>query len=152
MKASPGTLFALTVILGLTACEGGLAPESDDSVGTIRGTVTYLGQWPPEDSVRDLRFVALRFVPADTSDFLQLNRIEVSRQLEYGLASDTFSVRGVGTGVFPYSGIARQVTENLFSWAPLGLVSENDGVIILGAGETIDVNVTVDFAHIPRFP
>jgi len=145
---------ALAVVLALLApgCDGGISPAGEDSVGVIQGTVTYTGRWPPPDSVRDLRFVALRFIPADTSDFLQLNRIEVSRSLTYGVSSDTFSIHGVKTGVFPYSGIARQVTENLFSWAPLGLVADNDGVIVLETGQTVLVNVSVDFANIPRFP
>lgn len=136
----------------LQSCDSGIAPPPDTLGGTIVGKVNYRGTWPSADSVRDLRFVALRFVPVDTTDFLQLNRMEVSEQLRYGVSSDTFSISSVQPGLFPYSGVARQITDNIFSWAPVGLVTATGGIIELADAETLQVTVDVDFADIPAFP
>lgn len=142
----------LVLCLFLQSCESGIAPPADSIGGTIVGTVNYRGSWPAADSVQDLRFVALRFVPIDTSDFLQLNRMEVSGRLLYGVAADTFTISDVEPGLFPYSGVARQITENIFSWAPVGLVTANGGILELSSAETLHVLVDVDFAEIPAFP
>ena len=142
----------LVLCLFLQSCESGIAPPPDSVGGTIVGSVNYSGSWPSADSVRDLRFVALRFVPVDTTDFLQLNRMEVSRRLEYGVESDTFTISDVQPGLFPFSGVARQITANIFSWAPVGLVSDNGGIIELSDAETLRVSVAVDFEDIPAFP
>ncbi|MEZ4695131.1 MAG: hypothetical protein R2832_01815 [Rhodothermales bacterium] len=142
----------VAAFLLLAGCDGGLEPPPAGTGAFIRGTITYSGRWPDADSVRDLRFVALRFIPVDTTDFLQLNRIEVSRRLSYGVENDTFSLNNVEPGVFPYSGVARQINANLFSWAPLALYNETDGVLALGSGDTIQIVVNVDFEKIPPFP
>jgi hypothetical protein len=54
--------------------------------------------------------------------------------------------------LFPYSGVARRATDDVFSWGPIGLLVENDGVFSVIEGETTHVHVDVDFANPPDFP
>lgn len=145
-------LPALLLLLFTSGCESGIAPPDDVTPATLHGSINYRGDWPSPDSVLDLRFVALRFVPVDTSDFLQLNRMEISSSLSYGVTSDTFTITGIEPGLFPYSGVARQITSNIFSWAPIGLYGDNSGVIELAEAEVLDIVIDVDFGAIPPFP
>ena len=142
-------LIGLALLLG---CDHGLVPPDSPSSGTIRASVTYIGVWPLESEVHDLRFVAMRFVPRDTADFLQLNRMAISDRLEYNVRSQEVEISEVETGAFLYTGIAQQFSKDLLSWRPLGLYEENDGVFFVTKSETTDVSIVVDFASLPVFP
>ena len=150
-------LFDVTICLfcglwALAGCDSGIAPPDGNRVGTIQGVITYSDPWPSADQFREIRFVALRFVPRDTADFLQLNRIEFSDALSYGVSTDSFLIPDVPVGFFPYSGVARQATADIFSWGPIGLYAENDGVFSVTEAETTFVRVSVDFENPPPFP
>ncbi len=136
----------------MSGCDHGLSPPDQPPTGAIRGVVTYTGTWPPLSEVFDLRYVAMRFVPTDTADFLQLNRMAISDGLDYGVSSDTFLVPDVQTGGFLYSGIAQQFEDNILSWKPIGIYEENDGFFSVEQGRTTEVEIRVDFASPPVFP
>lgn len=83
------SLFSITSLLG---CDGGLAPPPPaPPAGAIHGTIEYSGQWPPADSLYDLRFVAFKIPPQTTSDFLDLGNLIFSERLNFFVDSDTFS-------------------------------------------------------------
>ncbi len=113
----------LVLLLLLSACDGGLEPP-DTSTGAIRAAIAYppLDQWPSADSLRDLRFVALRFVPRDTTDFFDLNRISFSDGLARRVLADTVVLAGVPATFYPYAGVAQQFTSNVLDQRPVGLV------------------------------
>lgn len=140
------------VVILLVGCDHGLEPPGEPITGAIRAEITYFGQWPPQDSVRDLRFVAMRFVPTDTSDFLQLNRLVFSDRLEYGVEAQALTMEGVEAGPFLYAGVAQQYGSDALDWKPVGIVAENDGVFIVRQDETTHVSVEVDFQDPPPFP
>jgi len=142
----------LVVLFLITGCDHGLAPPDVPSAGTIRASIEYVGVWPEESDVHDLRFVAMRFVPIDTADFLQLNRMAISNRLDYGVLNQDVEISDVETGVFLYTGIAQQFTSNLLSWRPLGLYEDNDGIFFVTKDETTEVSIVVDFADPPVFP
>ena len=143
-------LAAAAVAAGLGACDGGLAPPEDRGPGAIRGAVRYTGRWPAADSLVDLRFVAMRFVPRDTTDFLQLDRLVFGpTKLATDVAADTFRVDSVPPGTYVYAGVAQHYSRSLFAWRPVGLVSAPFEV---RSGETATVAVDVDFARLPPFP
>lgn len=151
----PPLLLGVLVIAALLAaagCDHGLEPPDRAADGAIYGTVTYSGTWPPESQFRDLRFVAMRFVPQDTLDFLQLNRMEISSRLAYGVEQDSFRISGVAPGVFLYSGIAQQQTSDILSWRPIGLFEENAGLFSVEPASETRINLTVDFENLPVFP
>jgi hypothetical protein len=146
--------FALSSILTLlqAGCDRGLVPPEEPPVGSIRVTITYESHphsWPPEDSLQDLRFVAMRFVPRDTTDFLNLHRIVFSDRLEDNVPGEVILLDDIAVGAFLYSGIAQKYGPGLFAWRPVGLY---DGVFHVRAGETTEVPVNVDFRNPPPFP
>ena len=77
----------LALLLTCTGCDHGLEPPDAVPEGAIRGTITYTqgtAHWPTGDSLRDLRFFALPFVPQDTLDlFRDLNVLVFSDRLAY---------------------------------------------------------------------
>ncbi len=136
-------------------CDHGLAPPDEPATGVIRAYIEYVQgpeDWPPPDSLRDLRFVAMRFVPRDTSDLLQLNRLIFSDRIRDRVSADTVTIAGVETGSFQYSGVAQKFGPDNFDWRPVGIVTANDGFFIVVADETTDVRVIVDFENPPPFP
>jgi hypothetical protein len=152
MRALACLLLALPLAVG---CDHGLAPPPVPPAGAIRGIVVYVGHpdaWPPRDEVRDLRFVAMRFVPRDTADFLQLNRMVISETLRYRVPSDTFFIDDVAAGIFPFSGVAQHFSDDLLAWRPVGLYEGDGGLFEVRPGEVTEVSVTVDFKNPPRFP
>ncbi len=145
-------LLLLALPLIYTGCDHGLEPPDALPLGSIRGTVTYVGQWPPSDSLIDLRFVALPFVPRDTLDlFRHLNQLVISDRLAFNVPTgsiDTFFVDGVPAQIYVYSGVAQQFTRNLFDWRPVGLAD----LFQVRPGEVTELSISVDFNNIPPFP
>lgn len=124
-------------------------------MGVMRINVDYVQDpedWPPEDEFYDFRFVAMRFVPRDTADLLQLNRLEFTSPLARRVSHETVVHDSVETGPFFYSGVAQKFGPGLFEWRPVGLVTANNGIFVVSADETTDVHVEVDFANLPAFP
>lgn len=139
----------------IAACDHGLAPPTSVQTGVISARVSYVGHpdaWPTADSLQDLRFVAMRFVPTDTADFLQLNRMVYSDRLRYNVGAETARVPDVEAGPFLYAGVAQKFGTDPFAWRPVGLVEDEDGVFLVRPGETTHVEVTVDFRNPPVFP
>lgn len=148
-------VFLAMVGAGLLAsCDQGLAPPDEAPAGRLEGTITYVeSSWPPRAEVRDLRFVALPFIPQDTSDlFRDLDQLVISDPLRYGVAQDTFVIADVPAGTYVYNGVAQQFSPDVLDWRPVGLVDENGGLLQVRTGMTTTVHVTVDFTQPPPFP
>lgn len=151
-----------TLVLGLallvaglvSSCDQGLAPPKAPPTGRLQGTIAYVeSTWPPRVAVRDLRFVALPFVPRDTSDlFRDLDQLVISEPLRYGVAQDTFVIPNVPAGTYVYSGVAQQFSADVLDWRPVGLVEQDGGIVQVRAGMTTTVRVMVDFTQPPPFP
>jgi len=114
--------------------------------------IEYVGEWPPRTELRDLRFVAMQFVPRDTADFLQLNRMAISDGLARNVDADTVLIDDVEAGPYPYAGVAQQFAADLLAWRPVGLFTNEGGLILVDPGATTTVSLVVDFDHPPVFP
>ncbi len=148
-------LIGLLAWGGLLACDHGLTPAAEPQ-GTIFVDIAYLDpgtQWPARDSLFDLRFVAMPFLPKDTADFLQLNLLAISRGLDTRTPrpQDTLPL-AADAGVYVYSGVAENFADDLFAWRPVGLYEANGGVFEVLPGQTTRLSVTVDFTNRPPFP
>ena len=142
-------LLLLALLLIYTGCDHGLEPPDAPPFGSIRGTVTYVGVWPSLDSLRDLRFVALPFVPRDTLDLFRcLSQLVFSERLAYNIQADTFFVDSVQAQLYVYSGVAQKFSQNLFDWRPVGLAD----LFQVHPGEVTELSIRVDFDNIPPFP
>ena len=149
------TILFTVLLATLSACDHGLVPPDEPPAGTLIVDVHYAGHpesWPEADELHDLRFVAMRFVPQDTSDFFQLNRMVISNRLDYNVPQQTVVLEAVQATPYPYAGVAQQYGSGTFDWRPIGLVEDNGGVIILAPNETTRVSVTADFLDPPPFP
>lgn len=136
----------------LAGCEGGLEPpvEETNPTGVITGVVTYSGEWPPADSLKDLRFVPLKSVPQTPQDiFADFNNLVFSERLDFNVEQDTFSISQVPNGVYVYNSVAQNYG-TITEWRPVGLYEENDGIIIMD-GDTISITIHVDFDNLPPF-
>lgn len=142
-------------MLALASCDHGFAPPEEPPTGVVLAEITYVDHpeaWPPDDELRELLFVAMRFVPKDTTDFLQLSRMIFSDRLELRVPNQRVVVSDVPTGPYLYAGVAQKYGPDPFDWRPVGLVEENGGAFFVAPGETTRVTVSVDFRNPPRFP
>ena len=145
-------LMLLAGTLASSGCDPGLEPPPEPDAGAIEVIIDYEGAWPPPAELKDLRFVAMRFVPRDTADFLQLNRMAISDRLTFNVEADTVVLHDVQAGPYPYSGVAQQFAADLLAWRPVGLVTRDGGLIIVQPGETTTVSMLVNFDDPPDFP
>ncbi len=139
----------------LAGCDQGFTPPDAPPTGAIMVDITYENHpeaWPESEDIYELLFVALRFVPEDTTDFLQLNRLVFSDRLQFHVAQQTVTLDSVAAGVYPYSGVAHKYGPELFDWRPIGLVEENGGVLVVSSGEITRVSMSADFLNPPPFP
>jgi hypothetical protein len=138
----------------LLSCNKGLEPPPPPPPnGSLIGIVQYSGRWPSEDSLKDLRFVAMRVFPRSVADFTDLNNIEYSPGLKRYVDRDTFRILSIPNGIYPYSGIAQRFGNNVFlDWRPLGLYEGNSGRGLEIFGDTVRIFVQVDFSRLPPFP
>jgi len=146
------TCIILLLSLSLSACDHGLEPPDFSGTGTIVGTIEYVGPWPAIEELQDLRFVGMRFVPRDTSDFLQLNLMAISGGLKKQVDFDEFRVDEVTTGLYLYSGIAQKFDADLLSWRPVGLYTNDGGIFSVAPNQTTEIHIRVDFNNLPIFP
>ncbi|MEZ4700168.1 MAG: hypothetical protein R2834_07540 [Rhodothermales bacterium] len=144
-------VFVIALIVA-SGCDHGLVPPERDAVGAVRGTITYTGAWPSPDSLFDLRFVGMRFIPQDTSDFLQLNRMVISPGLRRNVEQDTFFIGDIDEGVLVYNGIAEKFGPGILDWRPAALYEGGDGTIQIREGEVVTIDLYVDFSTRPPFP
>ena len=142
----------LALLLTYTGCDHGLEPPDVLPPGAIQGSITYTqgrDNWPSGNSLRDLRFFALPFVPQDTLDlFRDLNVLVFSDRLAYQVDSQRVFVDSVASKTYVYSGVAQQFSRNIFDWRPVGLAP----VFEVRPGEVTEVEIEVDFDNLPPFP
>lgn len=151
LKRSVRLLF-LAVLCFFSACDHGLTPPEDAGEGTIEGFLTYEGEWPSADSLLELRFVGMRFIPKDTADFLQLNRMVISDTLSRFVSADSFLIMNVKTGVYVYSGVAENFGDGIIDWRPIELYQPDQGTFVVRSNETTRISINVDLSSRPPFP
>lgn len=139
-------------VLTVSGCDAGLEPPEDGGSGTITGSITYIGAWPESGELKDLRFIAMRFVPQDTTDFFRLNEMVISEKLPYRVSTHSFTIQDAPAGTYFYSGVAQKYADDLLAWRPVGLVEDDGGVFTLARGGTVSIRMEVDFANPPVFP
>ncbi|MCC6395991.1 MAG: hypothetical protein IT282_03160 [Bacteroidetes bacterium] len=164
---------ALCLLFG---CDKGLAPITEDT--GFSGVITFKN-WPPPDSVLELRLVAFEVYPSDSSGIFNalLNgQAAVYPHVTTGVAgaleilgnrsADTvryaFTTEGTilkKDATYNYVVLGWRYGPNYFAdWAPAGVYTETPGTFV-PASVTVrdrrmrkDVNITVDFHNLPPKP
>jgi len=147
-------------------CDQGLAPESASNTVTrphgISGMI-HFRNWPPQDSVVDLRLVSFKGQPSQNlvSDVLNGKAKYTATLLPYGADSISYTLllAPLAPGTFAYTAVAQQYGPNLYTdWRAVGVYhAPNDttrpGAIFVPPDSVVrGINITVDFQHPPPTP
>ncbi len=163
MKCTRSALpLVIVLIVVLSSCNEGLAPRIETS--GISGVIRYKN-WPPLDSLRDLRLVAFKYFPPTNIvlDVLQ------GRAIVYPAIGDTALVpfyvdsliytAPLPAGRYEYVVIAQQYGPNILAdWRPVGQYDLDSNyavpspVIVLEGTITRFIDINVDFRNPPPFP
>jgi hypothetical protein len=149
----PWVVFFL--LLALSACDHGLEPPPATKPG-FGGRITYVGNWPPADSIYLLAVVAFKTFPPTNilADILSGNAVydtSLSRNVEfqdYQILTDP--------ATFQYIVVAQQYGPDIFSqWRVIGTYSDNPSqgtpksVVVSPETFVTSIDITVDFDHPP---
>ena len=146
--------FSILPVAFLVSCDGGLAPieQEPEPFGVIVGSITYTGEWPPEEEFVQFFFVPLKYKPQTFLEvLLDADNLRPSDRLRYNVDEDSFVIDELENGTYIYNVIANQFGPNLLDWRPLGVYTDNDGVITV-EGDTTYIQIDVDFNNLPPFP
>lgn len=152
----------------LWSCDDGIAPittSSGESVAKaygFRGTVDFRN-WPPQDSIVDLRVVA--FISSSPSDIIGevlSGRAEYSETLQPYAADSipyTLYLRRIQPGLVRYIVVAQQYGPDIQAdWRVLTLYNQDadttkpDSLLIIADSVLTGINLLVDFNNIPLLP
>src|ERR1051326_3742840 len=147
-------------------CDQGLAPgTAGNTVPRPHGIsgVIYFKNWPPQDSVVDLRLVSFKDRPSTNivSDVLNGKAKFTGTLNPYGADSISYELilDPLVPGPFAYPAVAQQYGPSLYSdWRAVGLyhaanASTLPGVINVPADSIVrGINITVDFRNPPPAP
>jgi len=166
--------FPAVVLLLLSGCDRGLAPPAPEpwtEFSGFSGTI-HFKNWPPLDSVQELRVVAFRHYPSDSSSIFQLlvsgeavvyPAIGLKSLLQYGADTTSYVMTDDSTslkvGIYEYVVVAQKYGANIFSdWKPAGLYTKTPGSFVPAPVEVILNRITpgydiyVDFHNPPPKP
>lgn len=161
-RTEPTLLFVVASCFFLIGCNEGLAPRVETS--GISGTIRYKN-WPPRDSLRDLRLVAFKVFPPGNI----VQEVLQGRAIVYPPIGDTAlvpfyvdSIRYTAPlppGRYEYVVVAQQFGPNIFTdWRPVGQYDLDTNyavpspVVVLEGTLTRFVDINVDFRNPPPFP
>ncbi len=140
------------------SCDKGLEPPPPSSLATISGTITYVGTFPPCDSVV-LLAVVLATPPEPYTElqlFVGLNTEFFYSELDKCTFRDTTFSFTVKAGRYNYLGVAHNYDNPLKDWQVVGFAhtaSDSARVFDLKGGDNITgVNIRVRFDSLPRQP
>ncbi len=154
-------IFLFLFLCVFPACDHGLSPTAE--ITGITGSISYLN-WPPPDSLFDLRLVVFKNYPPD-SIFLE---VLTGNAIVYpGLGSPGLPVNvemtvfemGLDPGEYEYVVVAQQFGPNVKAdWRAVGqydtILSDSlPTAITISQGKLLkEINILVDFNHLPPQP
>jgi hypothetical protein len=162
-RTAPKIAVYLLLAVWAAGCDEGLGPNPLPT-GSFSGLITYRN-WPPLDSLHDLRLVAFKTYPP-TDVFAE---VAGGNAFVYPPIGDTAlvpffvdSLRYTATlppGRYAYVAVAQQYGPSISTdWRAVGQYATDTSAVApspieIVASDTLrDVNITVDFAHPPPQP
>lgn len=174
MRKRVVTTLVVVWVIALSGCDKGLAPLNE--ISGFKGVI-YYKNWPPADSTLELRVVAFKDYPADSSGILEAllsGRAVVYPQVTEGVDranmtlgrfKDTvhYDFLSAGTtlriGTYNYVVLAWRFGPNyLADWRPAGVYSGTPNsfqpapVKVYEYKTTPDIDMYVDFDNLPPKP
>lgn len=168
-------LLLIGALLLVSGCDKGLAPITEDT--GFSGVITFKN-WPPPDSVQELRLVAFEEYPSDSSGIISAllggkaaiyphvtTGVALSLQILGNKSADTVHYTFTKEGTilqertYRYVVVGWRYGPNYFAdWAPAGVYTEGPGpfdpapVVVRDRRMRKDVNITADFHNMPPKP
>ena len=144
-------------------CGNGLEPvdSAQQTLTGFSGRITCLSTWPPSDSILTLRVVAVRrYPPTNILEEFSAGRLEFSEPLQLNVPEQSFVIqKDTLRGAFEYIAIAQQYGSNIFeNWRVVGVYSKtgnpsSPSPLVLEKGRILqDINISIDFYHLPPQP
>ncbi len=149
------------LVLGISACSGGLNPEMVPVEAKISGTVWFRGTWPPADSVRDLRVVAFQtYPPTNVLEEVLAGRAVFSERLPIAVQSSPYELTIPRPPVvLRYIVVAQQYGPDLFRhWRVVGVYTRDtltyrpESLAVETGGVYPGVDIHVNFDRLPPQP
>ncbi|MBI1807615.1 MAG: hypothetical protein HYR76_11245 [Ignavibacteria bacterium] len=158
-------LSFIIVCLCNVECDQGLAPQSVSQQILPYGIngVMYCKNWPPRDSVLDLRLVAFRNVPTQNIvNEVQQGRAEFTQSLQPYAADSiayTLILSTLQPGILEYVAVGQRYGPDIMKdWRVVGIYhsgrdTTNPGTVQVPPDSVVPgINVLVDFLHLPPQP
>lgn len=166
-NAKYGFILVLLIVISiLVSCNGGLEPPAKEDPtkpkNLIFGTIRYVqgkSNWPPADSMKDLRIVFFTSYPDSAgilSDVVAGKVQFIDSSLAFNVDSSCYQFKVATTPVtFKYIAVAQNYGTFL-DWRVVGLYS-NDGVtpkeLFIGKDSVVrNLDINVDFLNLPPQP
>ena len=158
-----GMGFLLSGILIFSRCDHGLSPADATVVTGISGEITYEDNWPPADSLKDLRLVAFKKFPPRNIVLEVLSGEAIvyppidSASLQFYVTSQEYSME-LPPDTFEYIVVAQRYGDDVFNdWRAVGQYdTDEDSLptpIILKENTFLkNINIHVDFENLPIQP
>jgi hypothetical protein len=159
-------LFVVASLAVVFGCDKGVSPsaESPPPVGYMSGTIRYQN-WPPNDSLIDLRIVAFSLFPPSNI----VNEVLAGRAAVYPPLGDSALVPfyvdslsytfSLSPGEYQYVAVAQQFGPNITAdWRAVGQYDLDSNltvpspVTIVANDSTSHVDINVDFSNPPPPP
>lgn len=159
-------LICLSFMFLLASCDMGLAPKEPAKKSFISGLITYKGgvsNWPPADSVLEIRLVAFKNYPlSDSSSILKEltegNAYFTLDTLPRFVDSSTYYLEiNDPPALLKYIAVAQRYG-NLFQWRVIGVYygtgdSIKPASVMVTPGDNVrNININVDFQNLPPQP
>lgn len=167
MKRWRSAAWAALLLAFAFGCDGGLDPTSQPPEAILGGRLIVRGgtaSYPPRDSLFDLRVVAFRTIPRDSSIIAAVLGGQAYFTPTSVLDSSSYTITISFTESTPdplrleYIAVAQQYGPNVFSdWRVVGVYAADTlwtpRAVVLTRGERrTDVDITIDFRNPPPQP
>jgi len=154
--------LAILFVSIIVSCNGGLAPPPISDKSYIGGIITYVNgknEWPPADSVIDIRVAAFKvYPPKDIITEITGGNAYFSVPLDMFVNSDTFNLEIPNPPEeIKYIVVAQQYG-TIFEWRAIGVwtltgdASKPSSILIEPGKSYLDLDINVDFKNLPPQP
>lgn len=161
-------LLFLVIPVLLYRCNHGLSPsdshnDNPQNLSGISGTIIYKN-WPPADSLVDLRLIAFRKFPPQnifgeiiSGEAIVYPPIDTSAHLRFNVLFEEY-IMELPVDTFEYIVVAHQYGDNLFAdWQAVGQYDPDsdslpDPVIVIQDSLLENIRINVDFQNLPYQP
>lgn len=155
--------IALSGIILLLHCDHGLSPSRTPAITGVQGVITYEDNWPPPDSLKQLRLIAFKKFPPQniivevlTGEAIVYPPID-SSSLRYYVDREEYFLK-LPPDTFEYLVVAQQFGDDIFDdWRAVGQYDTDEDSLptpIILKKDTLlqNINIHVDFENLPIQP